>query len=734
MNQPNLPVMAPKAIPMTDTQDVLSLVRRYIWLLIAGTIVGTMAAGGLFAYYSRTDSRYTAHIPFQVLRPPTYIGEDRGVNVNFMENDMLQVLHRQEMLFDEDVFLNEVLKSDEFHPADANDPEKHVDCRWLAEHKSDPLKFLRRDLKIVPRVNAAAFDIAMTTHDKNEAVNLVKGAAKVYYRFLVDQSSKRKSSELADLDKALKEAENDFVYKSNAVEDFAKQKGIDVLRSRFEVEKSRLQSLNEDYMKYDAMAQSAQQQFDVVDKMKKDGKEIKLTPEMEQYIEQDPTLRSLMNQRLGLEQDMAVEKNRASPSLARLKEIEIREGEVDRQVSETRKRLREDATNRMVEAYSTDAINKVYLAHYVSDKRTEEELVVRGLGQDLMSYQQKVDDLKQQQDLLNKMRAQRALTHANQYTDDTRIQQLIDDPATPDRPSWPRWYMFIPLGAIAGLGMSALLAYLLTLTDTRVRTPRDITRTLQLPLLGFVPDESDDRLLVGEVETAILSSPASMVAESFRQIRSHVTAQTAHNPANTLLIASVTPGGGATTVAANFAAAMALNDLRVLLVDANLYRPSFERVFKGMPTEGLSDAIAHPENAASSIVPHPSLPTLHLMGAGSPLAGRSSEIFESKSFRELLEQLKSRYDLIVFDGAPLNLVSDSLALGARVDGVVSVVRAGEVSRGAVTRIREQLRGVHANLLGFVLNAAQTSNTGYFKENYRSFYRYAGKNARHNTGE
>jgi len=61
--------------------------------------------------------------------------------------------------------------------------------------------------------------------------------------------------------------------------------------------------------------------------------------------------------------------------------------------------------------------------------------------------------------------------------------------------------------------------------------------------------------------------------------------------------------------------------------------------------------------------------------------------------------------------------------------VVSVVRAGEVSRGAVTRIREQLRGVHANLLGFVLNAAQVSNTGYFKENYRSFYRYAGKNVR-----
>jgi len=66
------------------------------------------------------------------------------------------------------------------------------------------------------------------------------------------------------------------------------------------------------------------------------------------------------------------------------------------------------------------------------------------------------------------------------------------------------------------------------------------------------------------------------------------------------------------------------------------------------------------------------------------------------------------------------------------DGVISIVRAGEVSRGTVMRIREQLRQVHANLLGFVLNAAQTSSSGYFKENYRTFYRYAGQGARRTT--
>jgi capsular exopolysaccharide synthesis family protein len=268
------------------------------------------------------------------------------------------------------------------------------------------------------------------------------------------------------------------------------------------------------------------------------------------------------------------------------------------------------------------------------------------------------------------------------------------------------------------------LAYLFVLTDTRVRTPRDISKSLQLPVLGFVPDESDDRMLNGNVETAILSSPASMVAESFRQIRGHITAQTAHNPVSTMIVSSIGPGGGATTVASNLAAAMALNDLRVLLVDANFYRPALNKIYKQAPTEGLTDAVADPATLDSCIAPHQTLSRLHVMGVGTQTANASAELFESKSFREVLDTLKSKYDMVIFDAAPMNLVADSMALASRVDGVVPVVRAGEVSRGAVSRLRDQIRSVHGNLLGFVLNAAQTSNTGYFKENYRRFHQYA----------
>ncbi len=282
------------------------------------------------------------------------------------------------------------------------------------------------------------------------------------------------------------------------------------------------------------------------------------------------------------------------------------------------------------------------------------------------------------------------------------------------------------LGLAGGFGLAFGLSYLLAMADKSVRTPHDITRTLQQPLLGFIPDESDDKALTGDVGTALITSPSSMIAESFRQIRSHLVAQTENSPVSTLLVASITPGGGATTVASNLAAGMAMNDRRVLLIDANFYRPNLQMLYNNLPAEGFTDVLGDPELLETAIVPAQHVPKLHIMGAGSQLAKASSEILEGRAFRELLDKLHSRYDLIIFDAAPLNLVADGLTLAARVDGVITVVRAGEVSRGTVSRIREQLRQVHANVLGFILNAAQVSASGYFKENYKSFYRYAGK--------
>jgi polysaccharide biosynthesis transport protein len=338
--------------------------------------------------------------------------------------------------------------------------------------------------------------------------------------------------------------------------------------------------------------------------------------------------------------------------------------------------------------------------------------------------------LKDQKDILSNLRKNYTDEQLRNNTDDTRIQRFGRTAEASEEPSWPIWWKYwVPAGFIIGLGLSFTAAYLFELTNTRIRTPNDITRTLNLPLLGFVPDQQDDTAVTGELSTTIRTSPNSMIAESFRQIRGRLIAQADGNPVKTLLVASIAPGGGATTVASNIANGMALNELRVLLVDANFYRPGLPRIYKNLPRVGLADVIANPTALSTAIVESDQMPNLFIMSTGNIGRGTAAEMLESRGFRDMLDQLKNRFDVVIFDGAPLSLVSDSVALGGRVDGVVAVVRAGEVHRGTVARVREQLRHVRARFLGIVLNAAQTHGAGYFKQTYRTFYEYAGRGNR-----
>jgi Mrp family chromosome partitioning ATPase len=171
----------------------------------------------------------------------------------------------------------------------------------------------------------------------------------------------------------------------------------------------------------------------------------------------------------------------------------------------------------------------------------------------------------------------------------------------------------------------------------------------------------------------------------------------------------------------------------VLLIDANFYRPGLGHSYKNLPTSGLGELISGKVRLEDIVVASEDLPTLHLMGPGILPAVKVSELMESRAFRDIvLPLLKSKYDLVIFDGAPMNLVSDSIALGAKVDGVIAVVRAGAISKGMVARVRDQLKQVHANLVGLVLNAAQIQSAGYFRENYRTFYKYAGPSSQRRT--
>jgi capsular exopolysaccharide synthesis family protein len=731
MNQVSSTAATSRPSGAAEAPEVTFVLRRYVWLIVIGTILGTALAGGLWAWLYRTAPRYTASVTFQVLPPPVPPGRTTlMLPATPTQEEITRFIRRQMLYIKSEGIIERALQQDEFQH-DYQNPTSSAKSRWLSENVVQAKKRLREDMEITPVPTSDVFLISMTAKDNVEAARLVNAIARVYMDSLTNDAKQNTNKEIEELGEMVKNQDAQVKSLQTALADFRTINNIDAITPRYTVQLAVLGELDKELTK----AQGLVLQYgSIVESMKQQvaTNTLQLSPEAQfQYVDNDPELRQLSASRLALLQEKAALVATGGVIGTGMRNVDARISEVDRLLAERKSKAEADARLKMQAKAQADFAGAVGQMEFLKKERDKKDAEVRDLDKWLVQAKQQEDAVRAQQAVLDDLRKDYTVRRLGSSTDDSRVRRMGGEAIPPEEISWPMWYKFIPVGFGLGLLFSFGVAYLFELTNTRIRTPHDITRTLQMPLLGFVPDQEDDRSVTGELSTSIRTAPSSMIAESFRQIRGRLMAEGDGNPMKSLLVASIAPGGGATTVASNIANGMALNEMRVLLVDANFYRPGLKNSYKNLPGVGLADVIASPEKLESAIVESSEMSNLHVMGAGNVGSANPAEMLESKAFREVLDALKSRYDIVVFDGAPLSLVSDSVALGARVDGVIAVVRAGEVSRGTVARVREQLRQVRAKFLGVVLNAAQTHGAGYFKENYRTFYKYAGQGAKAN---
>ena len=295
-------------------------------------------------------------------------------------------------------------------------------------------------------------------------------------------------------------------------------------------------------------------------------------------------------------------------------------------------------------------------------------------------------------------------------------------PSLPDYASFPRLPMTVGAAVIMGLILSLGIAFLRELTDTTVRSPRDVARVGQLTLLGMIPHEHDDpQLTGGRLGLAIHDAPHSMVAEQFRQVRTRLQHAASLETTRSILVTGCSPGDGKTTVAANIAAGLALNGRRILLVDANFRRPSLHTLFDIPNETGFADVLMSAD-AFQDATRDTEIPNLSVIPSGKR-PGNSTELLETPLLVDFIERALEQYDQVIFDSGPLLMVSDSIALAPRVDGVITVVRARRDSRGLLQRARDELRRLRAEHIGVVLNAVRTHRGGYYGPMIRNYYAY-----------
>ncbi len=295
-------------------------------------------------------------------------------------------------------------------------------------------------------------------------------------------------------------------------------------------------------------------------------------------------------------------------------------------------------------------------------------------------------------------------------------------PLEPNSPTFPRLGSTMLWTTLLGLALSLSIAFLRELTDTTVRSPRDILRVGQMTMLGMVPHEADDPQSSGaRLPLVIFEAPQSIMAEHLRQVRTRLQHAASLDTTRSILVTSPSPGDGKSTIAVNLAAGLALNGRRILLIDSNFRRPELHRIF-GIGNEvGFSDVL-NDVNTFASAVRETSVPNLSVMPSGAKPTN-STELLESQLLLDAIERALEEYDHVIFDSGPMLFVSESVALAPRVDGVVTVVRARSSSRGVLTRMREGLRQVKAEHLGVVLNGVRSQAGGYYGRSIKTYYEY-----------
>lgn len=211
------------------------------------------------------------------------------------------------------------------------------------------------------------------------------------------------------------------------------------------------------------------------------------------------------------------------------------------------------------------------------------------------------------------------------------------------------------------------------------------------------------------VRLVTADKPKDVVAEQFRTLRTNIDFSSVDQKMQVLIFTSSNVSEGKSTVSANTAVTWAQQGKKVLLLGADLRRPTLHTTFSLMNTNGLTTVLSK-DTDFHEVVEDSGVDNLSVITSG-PVPPNPAELLNSKRMAALLLELRKEFDMIILDVPPMLSVTDTQILAAKVDGVVLVVRQGVAQKAAVQRSLELLKLGNANVLGYIFNDV-SGHTGY----------------------
>ena len=428
-----------------------------------------------------------------------------------------------------------------------------------------------------------------------------------------------------------------------------------------------------------------------------------------------------------------------SDTYPKVKTIQSQIDRTEQLLTQERKR----AADRFINDYNA-AVRRESLVRQAFEEQRKQANLIAGRAVQYNILKREVDTNKQlYEGLLQRLKE--AGVSAGLKASNIRI---VDAAVPPTNPVKPRILLNLILALALGLSAGLATAFLKEHLDNTLKTPQDIENFLRLPALALIPSLAslaarkkavygmavhrpsiagpnghsvtlDKKLQAGWIHIkGNGGTQDNVLSEAFRGLRTSVLLSTAGRPPRSLTFASAEPGEGKTTVACNLAMSLAQLGKRVLLIDADLRRPS---VHKLLNIENRSVGVVTfltGQEEWTSLIRATATRGLDSLLCG-PVPPNPSELLSSDRMQVLIQEAMAEYNFVLLDSPPLLNVADGRILTTLVEGAILVVKAGSTPRELVHRAHLSVRDVGARLIGVILNNVDMRQGGY----YGSYYRY-----------
>jgi capsular exopolysaccharide synthesis family protein len=563
-------------------------------------------------------------------------------------------------------------------------------------------------LSLTPVRNTTLVDITAYSGDKNEAATLANAVANAYKEYRLERLTERTAGGIKVLEQQYQDETEKIQAIRSKVDSLRKDLGItdtdpQSLVPSPTLTQEQMRTYNDEMMKGETDYNKFKEQLDQLKALPKDKLRDVLPG-----INPDSVLPGLLDKLHESQQKYVTMTNDYSPSNPDVIRVKAMCDEVDRQIDARVAGIMISMENNLnTEKAALDTLKDRVNAAIQKDQQES----VRG-----QPY------WEQKRILANKQEYQKMLAAKiesdkidlaiprTKVVDITTIAEPSKDPVRPNKP------LNITLGLVFGLIVGIGLAFFIEYLDTSVKTIDDVERAFQAPVLGVIPQ--DVGILVDE-------GPESRYAEAYRVLRTNILFTRKDENLTAIVVVSAGAGEGKSTTTLNLATVFAQAGMRVLIVDSDLRRPTLHKLFHVANDIGLTNYLLK-QNTLEEVIQTTAVPMLNFMASGK-LPSSSMSILNSAQMKQMISDLKQRYEYVFFDSPPILGVSDASVLASEVDLVIQVIQYRRYPQPMNLRAKQVIEKVGGTFLGIVLNNINMSQdeSYYYYSGYYNDYYYSG---------